>query len=150
MTSLLRASADADGGKARSGSPASLSALRAPACHAPCAPPPASAAAATAALQLLPTLDERRTRVLSLAGRLRDGLTARGWRTGGDTPIVPVHTGDEAAAVTLANRLREAGFWVTPIRYPTVPRGGARLRLTVTAHHLPEHIDRFLAALGHA
>lgn len=114
------------------------------------APPPATAAAAAAALGLLPELDGQRARVLALAGRLRDGLAARGWRTGGDTPIVPVHVGDEAGASALAGRLREAGFWVTPIRYPTVPRGAARLRLTVTAHHAPEHIDQLLAALGHA
>ncbi|MBV9126732.1 MAG: 8-amino-7-oxononanoate synthase, partial [Verrucomicrobia bacterium] len=60
--------------------------------------------------------------------------------------IFPWIVGGEADAVEYSNRLAKAGFFAPAIRYPTVPRGSARLRLTVTARHQPESIH----ALGRA
>jgi 7-keto-8-aminopelargonate synthetase-like enzyme len=60
--------------------------------------------------------------------------------------IIPLMVGDESKAVELAAALREQGLLVPAIRYPTVARGAARLRLTVTAAHTVEDI----AALGQA
>jgi len=57
-----------------------------------------------------------------------------------ETPIVPVILNDEASAALLAGRLREFGIFVTPILFPAVPMGSARLRLCVTAAHSIEDL----------
>ena len=62
-----------------------------------------------------------------------------------------LYLGDNARALNLACRLRDAGCWATAIRPPTVPVGSARLRLTLTAAHHTEDINRLLEVLhGHS
>ncbi len=63
------------------------------------------------------------------------------------SPIFPVFVGDNARALTLSQRLLEAGYHVQAIRPPTVPEGTARLRLTVTAAHEPAQLEAFAAVL---
>lgn len=65
----------------------------------------------------------------------------------GAGPIVPVHVGNESAAVEAAARLSERGFIVPAIRWPTVPRGQAILRVTLMATHTPAQIDALCAEL---
>jgi 7-keto-8-aminopelargonate synthetase-like enzyme len=48
--------------------------------------------------------------------------------------------GPEDEALRRGNALLEAGFWVPAVRYPTVPRGQARLRLSLTALHEPAQL----------
>jgi 7-keto-8-aminopelargonate synthetase-like enzyme len=55
--------------------------------------------------------------------------------------IVPVLVGDETAAVAASEALRAKGFWIPAIRYPTVARGRARLRVTLSATHQPTEIE---------
>lgn len=55
--------------------------------------------------------------------------------------IVPVIVGGESDAMAAARRLLDAGFLVPAIRYPTVARGTARLRITLSAAHKPEDIS---------
>jgi len=62
--------------------------------------------------------------------------------------IMPLVLGDEARAVECSRQLFERGFFAPAIRYPTVPRGAARLRLTVTASHTAEQIQKLIAALS--
>jgi 7-keto-8-aminopelargonate synthetase-like enzyme len=61
--------------------------------------------------------------------------------------IIPVLIGDETRAVAASAALREQGIFVPAIRYPTVARGKARLRVTVTATHTAEDISLLVAAL---
>ncbi|MBM3889135.1 MAG: 8-amino-7-oxononanoate synthase [Verrucomicrobia bacterium] len=61
--------------------------------------------------------------------------------------IVPLVLGDETRAVDYSRRLFERGFFVPAIRYPTVARGSARLRLTVTAAHTSEQIKALIEVL---
>ena len=49
--------------------------------------------------------------------------------------------GDETEAMNLADTLRSQGIFIPAIRYPTVRRGGARLRVTLTAAHSTEDVD---------
>lgn len=62
-------------------------------------------------------------------------------------PIVPIVLGSNERAVAVADELLTRGWHVQAIRPPTVPVGAARLRLTVSATHQPEHIDGLIAAL---
>ncbi|MDQ6989979.1 MAG: 8-amino-7-oxononanoate synthase [Mariprofundaceae bacterium] len=64
------------------------------------------------------------------------------------TAIQPVLLGTDAAALKAARQLREAGFFVPAIRPPTVPEGEARLRITLSASHEPQHIDGLVKALS--
>lgn len=63
------------------------------------------------------------------------------------SPIIPLIIGDEIDAVRTANALLEAGFFIPAIRYPTVARGRARLRMTVTADHVEEDLEALTRAL---
>lgn len=65
-----------------------------------------------------------------------------------DGPIQPLLIGDPNAALTLAARLRDDGFYVRAVRPPTVPRGTARLRITLTAGHTPDQIKALVASLA--
>ncbi len=110
-------------------------------------PPPVLGAIDTA-LDLLPSLDAERAHVASLAERFRAGARALGFDTGpSTTQIVPLMAGTNHAALVLSKRLREAGFFATAIRPPTVPAGTARLRLAFTAAHTETDINALLNAL---
>ncbi|CAK8736563.1 8-amino-7-oxononanoate synthase [Sodalis praecaptivus] len=67
-----------------------------------------------------------------------------------DTAIQPLVVGDNLRTLRLVERLRERGMWLTAIRPPTVPPGGARLRITLTAAHHAQDIDALLEALSDA
>ena len=117
------------------------------------APVPAQAAAARAGVELVQSTEgeERRTVLWGLVDRLKNGLIGRGWKLPPvRSAILPLMAGDEGAAVALSDRLLEAGVWAPAIRFPTVARGAARLRLTVSAAHSQGDIDQLLEALGDA
>ncbi len=63
------------------------------------------------------------------------------------TPIIPIMVGDEKRALELALKLRERGILLQAIRYPTVPKGEARLRLTVSLRYREEDVDKLLREL---
>ncbi len=63
------------------------------------------------------------------------------------TPILPLIVGGELEAVAAANALHERGFYMPAIRYPTVARGKARLRMTITADHTAEDVELLREAL---
>jgi 8-amino-7-oxononanoate synthase len=109
------------------------------------------AAATRAALALAQQESWRRERVLALTARFRRQAAAAGVPLGGSaTPIQPVVLGGAAAALEAQRALEAAGFWVVAIRPPTVPRGAARLRVTLSAAHTEAEVDALTAALGRA
>ncbi len=113
------------------------------------APPPALAAATRAALGLARQDTWRREHLVDLVARFRDGARRLGLPLmASDTPIQPLWVGDAARAMALGAALLEAGYWVTPIRPPTVPPGTARLRITLTAAHTPAQVEGLLGALA--
>ncbi len=76
-------------------------------------------------------MSERRGRLAEISARLRKSLS--GFPTLGDTQILPVVLGSNAAAADAARVMRGAGIWCPPVRYPTVPKNSARLRLSLNA-----------------
>ncbi|MDQ1471823.1 MAG: glycine C-acetyltransferase [Bryobacterales bacterium] len=103
---------------------------------------PASVAAVTASLRVLKKEPERVARLANNAKFLRDGLQALGYDTGmSETAIIPVIFNDEASCAFAAGSLRAAGICVTPIMFPAVPLGSARLRLCVTAAHRLDDLE---------
>jgi 7-keto-8-aminopelargonate synthetase-like enzyme len=63
------------------------------------------------------------------------------------SPIVPVIVGGETAAVALAARLYQRGCFIPAIRFPTVARDAARLRVTLSASHSEAGVRELAAAL---
>lgn len=115
------------------------------------APMPAQAAAARAGIKVLESAEgeERRTRLWSLVDELKNGLIELGWQLPVvQSAILPLMVGAEAEAIALSEQLLEAGVFVPPIRYPTVARGHARLRITVSAAHSSDDIKKLLEVLG--
>lgn len=110
---------------------------------------PPAVAAARAALGIVLREPERRARLGENALLLRRGLTELGFELpqGAVTPIFPIVLGENARALRAAAELRGLGYWVTPIRPPTVPEGTARLRVTVMSGHDPQDLEAFLSAL---
>jgi 8-amino-7-oxononanoate synthase len=111
------------------------------------APVPAAAAAATAAIRLVQSAEGE-----SLCKKLWhnvDGFASDfGLRTSDfKSAIIPIIIGLETKAVEAANALRSKGIFVPAIRYPTVARGSARLRVTLTAAHNPEDVAALTNAL---
>ena len=105
--------------------------------------PPGTLAAATAALELIATDKELVRRPLRRARRFTDRLGL----PPPESPIVPLVLGDAHRTLQAAEVLRERGFLVGAIRPPTVPDGTARLRLTFSAVHAREEVDRLAAAV---
>ncbi len=64
-----------------------------------------------------------------------------------ETPIQPLLAGSTEDALRLSTKLQQQGVVVTAIRPPTVPEGSSRLRITLSAEHTEEHVDRLLEAL---
>ena len=113
--------------------------------------PPALAAATSASLAIIARDDWRRAQLRKLADRLRSALAGLPWTLlPSDTAIQPLIVGDNHAARDLMQRLREQGLWVPAICPPTVPKGSARLRISLCALHTDEHIARLADALAGA
>ena len=112
------------------------------------APGAPAMAAALVALEVLSAEPERVARLkgnvaLFVAELARHGVFARG-----DTAIVPVVVGDEKRALDASAALEARGFLVPAIRYPTVARGAARLRVAIMSAHTPEQLRSVAAALA--
>lgn len=107
---------------------------------------PLTIMAALDAVQSTRSDDSRQERVQKNALHLRTQLASQFPKQVPPTqvstiPIVPLVIGDNATTLQVSQALYEAGFFVPAIRPPTVPEGTARLRISVTAPHTPEHID---------
>jgi 8-amino-7-oxononanoate synthase len=113
--------------------------------------PPAVAAAARAALAVAAAESWRRERVLALAARLRRAAAQADLPLMPSvSPIQPVLLGTSSRALAVSEQLFAAGFWVAAIRSPTVPRGAARLRITLSAAHTEQQVDALVDALARA
>jgi 8-amino-7-oxononanoate synthase len=115
------------------------------------AAPPAMAAAIGASLAVIREEPERRARLHALASHLRAQLRARGLDVAsGPSQIVPIHIGDNEAAVSIADAMQADGFDVRAIRPPSVAPGHARLRVSVNTRLGEATLDRFVERLTKA
>ena len=97
--------------------------------------PPLIAAITLQQLHLIKTMDQEREQLIDVAQYFKEQLNILGYTMLGDAHIISVIVGDEDAAVSLSQKLKDAGFWALPIRPPTVAKGTSRIRLSFTAHH---------------
>lgn len=105
------------------------------------APSPAVASAATAAIIIVAS-DKGEEKRRKLWQRISE------FRGSAASPILPIMIGRAQAAVDAAESLNQRGFFVPAIRYPSVARGKARLRVTVSAAHTSEEVRALRKALS--
>jgi 7-keto-8-aminopelargonate synthetase-like enzyme len=106
--------------------------------------PPSVIACNLASLGLIKDEPYRRETLLKNTACLRDKLKNAGMKIRGSSQIIPVIVGDNRASEKMAQALRSKGWWVLPIRPPTVPNGQARLRLSLTFDHGPDILQRLV------
>ena len=107
------------------------------------------AAASRCALKLVDSKPNRREVLLENASQLRDRLRSLGWQIGEcESQIIPVIVGGDEAAMRVSERLGKRGVFAPGIRPPTVPRGQALIRISLSYDHSQDQIDQLIVALG--
>jgi 8-amino-7-oxononanoate synthase len=115
------------------------------------ATPPLLSVALAKSLDLIRDEGWRRQRLQQLIALLRQRLKPGRWRLAPSlTAIQPLVIGDNDEAMAVAERLARDGLLVPAIRPPTVPQGTARLRISLSAAHAPDDVERLAAALNAA
>lgn len=110
--------------------------------------PPAVAEATRVSLKLLQQEEWRREKLNHLITRFRSGCEQLGLELmDSPTPIQPIMVGESEQAMKMSAALEQQGIFIGAIRPPTVPQGEARLRVTLSASHTDEQLDRLLEAL---
>lgn len=105
--------------------------------------PPPCLGSADAALDLAADMESERQALQQNARRLRDRLAQAGLDTAGSsTQIVPVLVGPDDQAMQAMRALEDEGVLAAAVRPPTVPPGTSRLRLSLTAAHTAQDVDR--------
>ncbi|MDB6030364.1 MAG: 8-amino-7-oxononanoate synthase, partial [Verrucomicrobiales bacterium] len=115
------------------------------------APSPAAAAAAKAGVDWVRSAEgeHRRQLLWARVDDVKNVLTGSQWIVPVvRSAILPLMIGDETKAMEIATALRARGVFIPAIRYPTVARGEARLRLTVTATHSLADIEQLREVLA--
>jgi 8-amino-7-oxononanoate synthase len=112
------------------------------------ATPPMIAAALRESLRIIDQDDARRAHLHELIRLFANALTLKhGKLLPSRTAIQPIIVGDNARALRMARELQVRGMWVPAIRPPTVPRGTARLRVSLSAAHTVDDVMNLIAAL---
>lgn len=106
--------------------------------------PAAIAACNLASIGLVKEEPYRRQRLLNSARYFRQALKANGFEARGDSQIVPIVIGDNFRVKAFAESLQKKGYWVLPVRPPTVPQGEARLRFSLTFDHSQEILKKLI------
>lgn len=109
--------------------------------------PPAQAVALNTAAKMIQQQTWRRDKLLELSQHYHALLSDELGYCETQTPIKPFILGSSDRAVEVANQLKSNGLWVTAIRPPTVAKGSARLRITLTAGHEKAHLTQFAEQL---
>lgn len=105
--------------------------------------PPAACAAAFAALEIIDEEPDRCAQPLKLAAKFCKALTL----PNPGSAIVPIILGEEQAALDACEALKRHGILAVAIRPPAVPPGTARLRVTFSADHTEEQVDKLITAI---
>ena len=112
--------------------------------------PPSQAVALSHACQMIQTQEWRREKLMKLGAIYAEEMSGVKGFIDTQTPIKPFVIGEAQAALSVAEELKRKQVWVTAIRPPTVPKGTARLRITLTANHSEDQIHQLTRSLHQA
>jgi 8-amino-7-oxononanoate synthase len=111
--------------------------------------PPSNAAAALAALHVMRDEPERIQRLIDLAAFMRKEYRRLGFDIGlSESPIIPIHIGDDIRTLTISKALFDAGIFVNPVISPAVPEGCQLLRTSYMATHTDDQLNRVLETMA--
>lgn len=109
--------------------------------------PPMNVAWTHFVVERLADMTDRRERLAILSRQLRDAIRSSGIECLSDSHIIPYIIGDSHDAILKAEVLQRHGFYVLPVRPPTVPEGTSRLRFSLTACLERQDIDALVQCL---
>lgn len=109
--------------------------------------PPAQIAWTRFVFERLPEFEAERQRLAEMSGLLADALRGQGGEVSG-SHIIPYIIGENDACILRAEELQRKGFYCLPVRPPTVPKGTARIRFSLTAQVTEEQLGELIRILG--
>lgn len=92
--------------------------------------------------EIIPNLKKERKELIVTAQKLREKLQAYGLTTTGSSQIVPVILGSNETAVKVSKELIKNGYYLLPIRHPTVAKGSSRVRISLRADISFEEVEK--------
>ncbi|PCN60317.1 8-amino-7-oxononanoate synthase [Acinetobacter sp. YT-02] len=92
-------------------------------------------------------MQAQRQHLAALSQYMQQGIRAKGFACPSTSQIVPVMIGDSTATVSKAQQLQAAGFYVMPVRPPTVPQGSSRLRICLNTQFETADLTQLLDLL---
>lgn len=95
----------------------------------------------------LKSFNERRTHLAAISSQLKTALAEMGYPSTSESAILPFTVGDSGKCILLAKELQRKGFYVLPVRPPTVPEGTSRIRFSLTAAVSEEEIQSLISTL---
>ena len=98
-------------------------------------------------LNQIVNMQAQRQHLAALSQYMQHGIRAKGFVCPSTSQIVPVVIGDSTATVSKAQQLQTAGFYVMPVRPPTVPKGSSRLRICLNTQFETEDLTPLLDLL---
>ena len=90
---------------------------------------------------------DQRQHLQQISQKLQQAVQSKGFDCPSTSHIVPVIIGESAQTVAKAQVLQNAGFYIMPVRPPTVPKDSSRLRISLTAHIHPSDLDQLVTLL---
>ncbi|MBI5217779.1 MAG: 8-amino-7-oxononanoate synthase [Bacteroidia bacterium] len=98
-------------------------------------------------LRLILNMQHKRDHLFSLVGYFKKALEESGKNSTSCSQIIPYIVGENKNCIALSEKLKSAGFWCMPVRYPTVPAGTARIRFSLSATMTFDILNNLIAEL---
>ena len=98
-------------------------------------------------LQKVVKMNDQREYLKALSHSLNTQILAKNYDCPSSSQIVPVIVGDSIQTVALAHEMQKAGFYIMPVRPPTVPQGASRLRICLNTRIDQHDLDRLVSLL---
>lgn len=109
--------------------------------------PPVNVAWTRFVVERLPDMNERRNRLAEMSEMLRMAVISKGIDCVSDSHIIPYIIGDSPESIIKAGALQRHGFYVLPVRPPTVPEGTSRLRFSLTADMEKQDMEKLIKSM---
>ena len=95
-------------------------------------------------MKLAADMSAERRRIAAISCKVRESMAKKGCASPSQSHIIPLITGESSKALEYAELFRKDGFYLLPLRPPTVPEGTSRIRLSINASICEDDIDKFL------